>query len=171
MRVAPPGHARLNACGLEAGHQRVGDSFADAFVVERHVVVGLGRGDGAVIGYDLDALGLGLLDQRGGSGGIHRVQHDGFHALGNHGVELLLLARCVAVGVLVEHFAGGAELLHLGLEAGAVVLLVAGGRLVGHQERDLGGGDGLGIQGGAAQDECGQGCKAGQIANFHVYLR
>ena len=47
-------------------------------------------------------------------------------ALRDHRVELLLLLRRVGVGVLVDHLAGRAELLHLGLEAGVVVLLVAG---------------------------------------------
>jgi hypothetical protein len=59
-------------------------------------------------------------------------------------VELLLLLGRVGVGVLIEHRAIGAELLHLGDEPGSIMLFVAGRALVGHQEghRSAGGGGG-----------------------------
>ena len=123
---------------LQMLHQRFGDRLADALVVEGDVVVGRLVGDRPVIGDDLDALALRQLDQRGGGGGIDRVEHDHLGALRDHRVELLLLQRHVGVGVLVDHRAFRAELLHLGLEAREVVLLVAGRGLVGHQERHRG---------------------------------
>ena len=114
--------------------QALGDRLADALVVERDVVVGRHVRDRAVVGDDLDVLALGELHQRGGGARVDRVEDDHLGALGDHRVELLLLQRDVGVGVLVDHLAVGAELRHLGLEAGEVVLLVAGRALVGHQE-------------------------------------
>ena len=112
----------------------VGDRLADGLVVEGDIEIDLGIRDRPVIGDDLHALRLRLLDQRGGSGGIDRVDDDDLGALGDHRVELLLLARGIGIGILVEDLAGRAELCHLGLEARIVVLLVAGRSLVGHQE-------------------------------------
>ena len=129
-------HARAfgHAGALHVLHQRFRDRLADALIVEGDVVVGRLVGDRAVVGDDLDALRLRQLNEAGGRGGIDRVEHDHLGALRDHRVELLLLQRHVGVGVLVDDRAVGAELLHLGLEARKVVLLVAGRGLVGHQE-------------------------------------
>jgi hypothetical protein len=147
---------------LQASHQRLRDGLADAFVVERDVEVGLRRRDRTVVGDDLHALRLGLLDQRGRGGRIDGIDDDRLRPLRDHRVELLLLPRGVAVRVLVEHLAGGAQLLHLGDEAGVIVLLVAGRCLVGHQEGDLGVGHGRGEGRVAGHGEQRQGGDAGQ---------
>ncbi len=140
---------------LQMRDQRIRDGLADAFIVEGDVEIGRRGRDGPVIGDDLDALALCQLDQRGGGRRVDGVEHDRLRALRDDRVELLLLARDIGIGVLVEHLAAGAELLHLGGKARIVVLLVAGRGLVGHQEGNGGVGDFSGKGGGAAQQrEC-----------------
>ena len=145
-------HARAfgNALGLEMVHERLRNGPADPLIIEGDIVVGRHVGDRTVIGDDLDALAMRLLDQRGGGARVDGVEHDHLGALGDHRVELLLLKRGIGVGVLVDHRAGRAELLHLGLEAGVVVLLVARRALVRHQEGH-GGTLSLGQRGGSAK--------------------
>ena len=122
--------------------ERLRDGLADAFIVERYVVVGRRRGHRPVIGDHLDTLALRHMDQRCGGRRIHRVKDNHLGALRDHRVELLLLRRDVGIGVLVEHLAVGAELGHFGLEAGEVMLFVARRRLVGHQKGDRAAGRG-----------------------------
>ena len=115
----------------EAGH--VAKFEAVASEVVRHKRGGLAR-VARVVGDDLDVLAMRLLDQRRRGARIDGVEHDHFGPLGDRRIELLLLERRVGIGVLVDHRAGRAELCHLRLEAREIALLVAGGRLVGHQE-------------------------------------
>ncbi len=129
-----PGVGGRDAGRLQPIDQRLGDGLADRLVVEGDVEIRRRRRDRAVIGDDLHALALGLLDQRRRRRGIDGVDDDHLRALGDHGIELLLLARRVRVGVLVEHLAGGAQLAHLGDETRVIVLLVACRRLVRHQK-------------------------------------
>jgi hypothetical protein len=77
------------------------------------------------------------VDQRGGSGAVNRIEDQDLDALGDHGVGLLLLLVRVAVRVLVKHLATAAEFFDLGLEQRAVLLLIAGGGPVRHQEGDF----------------------------------
>src|SRR3984957_10996101 len=135
---------RIGLRRLQMRDERIGDRLADALGVGGGVKVGLPLGDRTVVGDDLHALVVRESDQRRGGGGIDRVEHDDLRALGDDRVELLLLLGGVRVGVLIEHRAVGAELLHLGNEAGSIVLFVAGRALVGHQEgyRRAGGGGG-----------------------------
>ncbi|ENN88153.1 hypothetical protein RHSP_39463 [Rhizobium freirei PRF 81] len=126
--------ASLHTFRFQVIDQRLGDHLADLFIVERDIVVGSSRRDRTVIGYDLHALALRELHQRGGGRRIHRIEHDCLRALRDRRVELLLLTRGVAVGILIDDLAAGAELLHLGLEAREIMLFIASGTLIGHQE-------------------------------------
>lgn len=125
---------RRDVGGLEMLDERFGDGLANGFVVEGHVEIDLGVGDRPVIGDDLDALRLCHLDQGRCSGGVDGVEHDDLGALRDRRVELLLLPRGIGTGVLVDHLAALAELLHLCGKARIIVLFVAGRGLVRHQE-------------------------------------
>ena len=123
--------------------KRFRDRLADAFVVERDVVVRLALRDRTIVGDDLHALLVREGDQRGGGGGVDGIEHDDLRALSDDRVELLLLLGRVGVGVLIEHLAIRAELLHLGDETGVIMFFVAGRALVGHQEGDRSAGRGM----------------------------
>jgi hypothetical protein len=145
-----------DALGLEMPHQRLGDSLADALVVERDVEIGLGVGDRPVIGDNLDALALGRLHHAGSCRGVDGIEHDDLGALGDGRVKLLALLGRVGVSVQVDDLAGLAELFHLGGEAGIVVLLVARRGLVRHEEGDGRVGD-VRLREGASGAKQGQG--------------
>src|ERR1700722_6448477 len=152
---------RIGLRRLQMRDERIGDRLADALVVEGDVKVGLPLGDRTVVGDDLHALVARESDQRRGGGGIDRVEHDDLRALGDDRVELLLLLGGVRVGVLIEHRAVGAELLHLGNEAGSIVLFVAGRALVGHQEGYRRAGGGGGDRTGPQENRRGRGGEGG----------
>ncbi len=135
----------VRGLGAEGVQQALTLEFADLLVVEGDVG-GDRAGGEAVVGDDLDALPGRLLDPRLGGLGVEGVEHDHLHALGDQGVELLLLLGRAALGVAVADLAVRAEGGDLGLDERAVEGLVAGGGCVLRQQQA----DGLGVPGAGA---------------------
>jgi hypothetical protein len=117
--------------------ERRGDRVPDQLVVERDVVVGRCVDDGPVVGDDRDVLRLRVHDDRRSGLGVDGVEHDDVGSVGDGRLGLLLLGGGITVRILVVDFAFGAELADLLGEQGRVLLLVAGGREIGHQEGDV----------------------------------
>ena len=95
---------------IERGQERGPLQSADGRVVERQVVVEVGRAeDQPVIRDDRDVLGLGLGHDRRGSRAVDGVEHEHAGPVGQGSLSLRLLRRRVLVGVAVDQVRVGVE--------------------------------------------------------------
>ncbi len=111
--------------------------LADVFVVEGRVGVDRAFRQ-AVVGDDRNAGVLGLLDRAGDGLGVHRVDDEDVHLVGNHRFDLRVLGGRVLLGVGINHFAlASREFGDFLLDERLVELLVARRLILGKQQADL----------------------------------
>ena len=102
--MAGPLAAGVPCVDAEGLHDAVRLLAADFLVVEGDVAGDLGALDQAVIGDDLHARIRGLVHRRHNCVAILGNDDQGFHALADHVVDLVVLELDVVVGFLDEDF-------------------------------------------------------------------